>query len=269
MELRAKQVIIAEGCRGSLTQNLFSRYALQKDADPQTYGLGIKELWEIPAELHRAGEVTHSIGWPLDSHTYGGSFIYHFGNNLLALGFVIGLDYSNPYLNPYEEFQRFKMHPAIYPLLSKGKRIAYGARSLIEGGLQSIPKLSFPGGVLIGDTAGFLNVPKIKGIHNAMKSAMVAAENIFQLVKNATGEECVAYPEQLKKSWLWNDLYLARNIRPAMHWGLTPGLLYSALDTYLFRGRAPWTLRHARPDHASLEKAAKCKKISYPKHDNV
>jgi electron-transferring-flavoprotein dehydrogenase len=261
MILRAKLVMFAEGCRGSLTKTLFKRYQLQEGVDPQTYGIGIKELWEIPENLHVAGRVVHSVGWPLDQKTYGGSFMYYFDKNLLAIGFVIGLDYQNPYLNPYEEFQRFKMHPAIYPLLKQSRRIAYGARTLIEGGIQSIPKLTFPGGVIIGDAAGFLNVPKIKGIHNAMKSGMVAAESMF-------ADECVSYPQQLKSSWLWDDLYRVRNIRPAMRFGLWPGLAYAAIDTYLFRGRAPWTLHHKLPDHLTLKKASECNPIVYPKHDN-
>lgn len=268
VELRAKHVIFAEGCRGSLTQKLFSRYDLCAGVDPQTYGIGIKELWEIPEALHHPGHVMHSIGWPLDRHTYGGSFMYHFGKNLLAIGFVIGLDYANPYLNPYEEFQRFKTHPAVAPLLEKSNRIAYGARTLIEGGLQSLPKLTFPGGLIIGDAAGFLNVPKIKGIHNAMKSAMVAADSLFPLLRDNTGPECSAYSNNLKSSWLWQDLYQVRNIRPALRWGLWPGMAYAAIDTIIFRGHAPWTLHHAIPDHLSLKKAKQCKLIAYPKHDN-
>ena len=203
---------------------------MREGVDTQTYGIGIKELWEIPEESHQAGHVMHSIGWPLDNKTYGGSFVYHFGKNLLSIGFVIGLDYQNPYLNPYEEFQRFKTHPSIQPLLEKGNRIAYGARTLIEGGLQSIPKLTFPGGVIIGDGAGFLNVAKIKGIHNAMKSAMVAADSLFPLLQTNTESECVEYPNQLKKSWLWQDLYQVRNIRPAFRFGLWQ-LAYAAIDT--------------------------------------
>jgi electron-transferring-flavoprotein dehydrogenase len=270
IELRAKQVIFAEGCRGSLTQILFERYHLRESADPQTYGLGIKELWEIPEALHHAGRVIHSIGWPLDTRTYGGSFVYHLGTNLLAVGFVIGLDYENPYLNPYEEFQRFKTHPSLYPVLEKGRRIAYGARTLIEGGLQSLPKLTFPGGLIIGDAAGFLNVPKIKGIHNAMKSAIVASDSLFPMLhlNHPTVNECVDYPKNLKASWLWEDLYKARNIRPALRLGLLPGLAYSAIDSYLLRGRAPWTLHHHLADNQTLKKANQSKKIDYPKHDN-
>ena len=267
IELRAKQTLFAEGCRGSLTQTLLKRYQLCKTADPQTYGLGIKELWEIPESLHRPGLVTHSIGWPLDNHTYGGSFVYHFGKNLLSLGFVVGLDYQNPYLNPYEEFQRFKKHPSLYPLLEKGRRIAYGARSLVEGGLQSIPKLTVPGASMIGDAAGFLNVPKMKGIHYAMKSGIVLAESILPLLQTGN-QECIDYPKKLKTSWLWKDLYRARNIRPAMRWGLWPGLIYSAIDTYVFFGYAPWTLHHSITDHLTLKKATQCQKIIYPTHDN-
>lgn len=268
MELRAKQTMFAEGCRGSLTQQLFKKFNLRAGVDPQTYGLGIKEIWEIPAELHKAGKVVHTIGWPLKNDTYGGSFVYHWGKNLLSIGFVIGLDYTNPYLNPYEEFQRFKLHPSIYPLLENSQRLSYGARTLVEGGLQSIPKLSVPGGIIIGDAAGFLNVAKIKGIHNAMKSGMTAAESIFPMLQDDRVQECTTYAENLKKSWLWEDLYKVRNIRPALRWGLWPGLAYSAIDSYLFRGHAPWTFHHHIADNESIKKADQCEKIQYPKHDN-
>jgi len=267
IELYAKQTFFAEGCRGYLTQQLFERFDLRKSADPQTYGIGIKELWEIPQALHRPGSVIHSIGWPLNNSTYGGSFAYHLDNQCLALGFVIGLDYDNPYLNPYEEFQRFKSHPVIKPLLENAKRLAYGARALNEGGWQSLPKLSFPGGLIIGCGAGFLNVPKIKGIHTAMKSGMIAAESVFPLLGKEALNECTAYPANIQKSWIAQELYQARNIRPALNWGLWPGLMYAALDTYILRGRAPWTLHHRRKDSDSLRKAAYCQKINYPKHD--
>jgi electron-transferring-flavoprotein dehydrogenase len=266
IELYAKQVLFAEGCRGSLTQTLFARYDLRKNCDPQTYGLGIKELWEVPEALHQPGSVMHAIGWPLSAQTYGGAFLYHWGKNLVALGFVVGLDYANPYLNPYEELQRFKTHPTIRPLLEKSRRIAYGARALNEGGLQSIPKLTFPGGVIIGCGAGFLNVPKIKGIHTAMKSGMIAAESIFPCL-SSTALECTEYENNLRKSWLWQELYQARNIRPAMRWGLWPGLAYAAVDTYLLRGRAPWTFHHPA-DHTCLKKASLSKKTDYPPHDH-
>jgi len=264
MALYAKQTFLAEGCRGSLTKIVMEKYQLGQNKDPQTYGLGIKELWEIPVELHKPGHVSHTIGWPLDNATYGGSFVYHFDKNLLALGFVVGLDYQNPYLNPYEEFQRFKTHPSIAPLLQNSKRIAYGARALNEGGIQSIPKLTFPGGLLVGCAAGFVNVPKIKGIHNAMKSGIIAAESVFTDLQVS---ECTLYADNMKTSWVWKELYKVRNIRPALNWGLWPGLLYSAIDTYIFRGAAPWTF-HNHADNKQTKPAAQCKKIDYPKHDN-
>jgi len=267
LDLFAKQTFFAEGCRGSLTQTLFKHYDLRQQCNPQTYGLGIKELWEIPEEHHQTGHVIHSIGWPLDHRTYGGSFLYYFDKKYLAIGFVVGLDYSNPYLNPYEEFQRFKTHDAIRPHLEKAKRISYGARALNEGGYQSIPQLTFPGGLLIGCAAGFLNVPKIKGIHTAMKSGMLAAESIIGLLENTTQKECKAYATNIYKSWIADELYRARNIRPAMNWGTWPGLLYAALDTYVFRGKAPWTLRN-HADNLQLKYADTCSMIEYPKHDN-
>lgn len=266
INLLAKQTILAEGCRGSLTQKLFAQFQLRKHCDPQTYGIGIKELWEIPNNLHEPGSVMHSIGWPLDNKTYGGSFVYHLENNLLALGFVVGLDYQNTYLNPYETFQRFKLHPRIKPLLANSKRIAYGARALNEGGFQSIPTLSFPGGLIVGCAAGFLNVPKIKGIHTAMKSGMIAAESIVPALKKPI-KECTTYADNIKSSWIWDELYRARNIRPAMNWGLWKGLAYAAFDTYILRGHAPWTL-HNHADYAALKPANQCKKITYPKHEN-
>ena len=267
-ELHAKLTLFAEGCRGSLTKTLFERYDLRKDADPQTYGIGIKELWEVDADKHRLGHAWHSIGWPLDSQTYGGSFLYHLEDNQVAVGFVVGLDYQNPYLNPFEEFQRFKHHPSVKPVLEGGRRIAYGARALNEGGLQSIPKLTFPGGALIGDCAGFLNTPKIKGTHTAMKSGMAAAEAGFQhLVSNSTGE-LSGYRDALKNSWLWSELHRARNIRPAFRKGLWAGVVNAGLDTYILRGRAPWTMHH-HEDHKSLKKASECSPIEYQKPDDV
>jgi electron-transferring-flavoprotein dehydrogenase len=268
MELRAKQVLFAEGCRGSLAQKLLAALNLTKNCDPQTYALGFKEVWEISPDLHHAGRVLHTIGWPLKSDTYGGSFVYHANNNLLALGLVVGLDYQNPYLNPYEEFQRFKTHPKIAPLLKNAKRIAYGARALNEGGIQSIPKLSFPGGLLIGCAAGFLNVPKIKGIHTAMKSGMIAAENIYPLLTETNPVECLSFQTNLEKSWLWEELQRARNIRPAMRWGLIPGLAYAAIDHYLLRGKAPWTFHHPA-DYKQLKDKKNFRPINYPSHDNV
>ncbi|MDP3440511.1 MAG: NAD(P)/FAD-dependent oxidoreductase, partial [Azonexus sp.] len=243
MELHARQTIFAEGCRGSLTKQLFSKFDLRDGIDPQTYGIGIKELWEVDPAKHQPGLIVHTVGWPLQSDTYGGSFLYHLENNLVAIGMVVGLDYKNPWLSPYEEFQRYKTHPAIAGFFAGARRISYGARALSEGGYQSVPKLTFPGGLLIGDTAGFLNVPKIKGTHMAMKSGMVAAEAVFaHLTQENAGAEATEYAEQIKKSWLWDELYQVRNIRPAFKWGLFGALAYGAIDTYVFKGKAPWTL---------------------------
>ncbi|MDC7708111.1 electron transfer flavoprotein-ubiquinone oxidoreductase [Vogesella indigofera] len=272
IELWAKQTIFAEGCRGSLTKTLFERFQLRTGADPQTYGIGIKELWEVKPELHEAGKITHTAGWPMDQKTYGGSFLYHLENNQVVVGFVVGLDYENPYLSPYEEFQRFKTHPAIKGVFEGGRRLSYGARAISEGGLQSIPKLTFAGGVLVGDTAGFLNVPKIKGTHTAMKSGMLAAEAVFALFAanpEAQGAEAVGYTAAFKQSWLHDELHSVRNIRPAFRWGLWPAMIYSAIDTYLFRGKAPWTLRHKHADHECLKPKDECTPIAYPKPDGV
>ncbi|KMN81608.1 electron transfer flavoprotein-ubiquinone oxidoreductase [Chromobacterium alkanivorans] len=270
MELWAKQTIFAEGCRGSLTKTLFERFRLNDGADPQTYGIGIKELWEVPPELHQPGSITHTVGWPVDTATYGGSFMYHLENNQVVVGFVIGLDYQNPYLSPFEEFQRFKTHPAIRKVFEGGRRLSYGARALTEGGLQSLPRLTFPGGLLVGDTAGFLNVPKIKGTHTAMQSAMLAAEAVFELLgQERPAREATAYSQKFKQSWLHEELHRVRNIRPSFRWGLWPAMIYSALDTFLFRGKAPWTLRHHQADHQSLKPADECAPIAYPKPDGV
>ncbi|MHA1598100.1 MAG: electron transfer flavoprotein-ubiquinone oxidoreductase [Alphaproteobacteria bacterium] len=269
VELLGTYTLFAEGCRGSLTKTLFERFDLGHDSDPQTYGIGIKELWEIDPAQARSGRAVHSIGWPLDSRTYGGSFLYHLEDNLLAVGFVIGLDYENPHLSPFDEMQRFKTHPAIAPIFKDGRRISYGARALNEGGWQSIPGLTFPGGALIGCAAGFLNVPRIKGSHTAMKSGMLAAEAAFAaLAEESPAPELVAYPAALKKSWLWRELKKARNIRPAFRWGLWAGIIYSAIDTYLFAGHAPWTLHH-HADHLTLKKASETPKIDYPNPDGV
>ena len=266
IELRAKFTLFGEGCRGSLSKQLIEKFGLDADSDPQTYGIGIKELWEVAPDRHHAGRVVHTVGWPLSGDTYGGSFIYHLEDNQVAAGFVIGLDYRNPHLSPFDEMQRFKLHPAIRPTFEGGKRIAYGARALVEGGLQSQPKLTFPGGALIGDSAGFLNVPKIKGSHAAMKSGMMAAEAAFAALGDGTPGELGAYPAAYKSSWLWTELKKARNIRPSFRWGLWPGLIYSAIDTYLFGGNAPWTLKH-HADHTRLRKASEMPRIEYPKPD--
>ncbi|WP_054287043.1 electron transfer flavoprotein-ubiquinone oxidoreductase [Gulbenkiania mobilis] len=272
IELWARQTIFAEGCRGSLTKTLFERFRLRDGADPQTYGIGIKELWEVKPEHHQPGSITHTVGWPMDTGTYGGSFLYHLENNQVAVGFVVGLDYKNPYLSPYEEFQRFKTHPAIRKVFEGGRRLSYGARALSEGGIQSLPRLTFPGGVLVGDTAGFLNVPKIKGTHTAMKSALLAADAVFAVLSanpEAIGQEATGYAEAFRSSWLHDELWRVRNIRPSFRWGLWPAMAYSALDTYLFRGKAPWTMRHKHADNEALRPAAEYTPISYPKPDGV
>ena len=269
MDLIATQTILAEGCRGHLTKGLFERFGLTEGKDPQTYAIGIKELWDIEPEKSRPGTVWHSVGWPLATDTYGGSFLYHLNGNQLAVGYVVGLDYSNPHLSPFEEFQRFKTHPAVRSVFEGGRRVSYGARALNEGGFQSIPKLTFSGGCLIGCTAGFLNVPKIKGTHTAMKSGMLAAEAIFdQLMSDMPAGEATSYGGKIESSWLWDELYRVRNIRPAFTKGLWAGMSYAAIDTYLLRGRAPWTFSH-HADHANLKPADAAPKIDYPKPDNI
>ena len=268
MELLGRQTIFGEGCRGSLTKGLFERFGLRDGVDPQTFGIGIKELWEVDPEKHAQGRIVHTVGWPLDSGTYGGSFLYHLEDNQVSVGFVIGLDYTNPHLSPYDEFQRFKTHPAVRPTFEGGRRIAYGARALNEGGFQSIPKLAFPGGVLVGCGAGFMNVPKIKGSHTAMKSGMIAAECVFDALADEAGGagEVSAYDGALRSSWVHEELRGVRNIRPSFRWGLWPGIAYSALDTFVLRGRAPWTLRH-HADHGTLKKASDAPRIDYPRPD--
>lgn len=275
VEIHAKQTVFAEGCHGSLTKQLINKYALRANAphisgnsSPQTYGLGVKEIWEIKPEKFKSGLTMHTVGWPMDSKTYGGSWMYHFGENMVSIGFVTGLDYSNPYLSPFEEMQRFKTHPHIRQYLEGGRRLAYGARSLVEGGFQSMPRLTFPGGVLVGDTAGFLNVPKIKGNHTAMKSGMVAAEALSAFLSSDNqSRECTEYFTAFKKSWAYKELYKVRNIRPGFHWGLWAGLLHAAFQT--FGGwLLPYTLKN-HADHAQLKKAADSTPIQYPKPDGV
>tara|TARA_B100001123_G_scaffold285424_1_gene318121 strand:+ start:4901 stop:6556 length:1656 start_codon:yes stop_codon:yes gene_type:complete len=268
IELRAKYTLFAEGCRGSLSKVLGDRFNLRSDESPQTYGIGLKELWEVDPSVHRPGLVMHTAGWPMNLQTYGGSFLYHLNDNLVAVGFVVGLDYQNPHLSPFDEFQRFKAHPTIRPTFMGGKRIAYGARAINEGGFQSIPQLIFPGGALIGCSAGFLNVAKIKGSHTAMKSGMLAAEATFKALREGrSGDELSDYPQTLKSSWIHKELYRVRNFRPAFRYGLLAGLLYGAIDLKLFGGKLPWTLRHKHADHLSLQPAARCKSIEYPKPD--
>jgi electron-transferring-flavoprotein dehydrogenase len=263
MALYAKQVLIAEGCRGSLAEKLIKKYALRSPEKPQTYAIGFKEIWEIPPTQHALGKVVHTLGWPLNHSTYGGSFIYHWKDNKVLLGFVIGLDYQNPYLSPYEEFQRFKHHPVIASLLQGGRCLSYGARALNEGGYQALPKLSFPGGLLLGCSAGFLNVPAIKGSHYAMKSGMLAAESFFSY---RDMPELQPYETAIFESWIGKTLHAVRNIRPAFRYGLIPGLAYAALDTYVFKGKSAWTLKHHH-DHTQLKSAAQSTPIDYLKPD--
>jgi electron-transferring-flavoprotein dehydrogenase len=270
MELRAAYTIFAEGCRGSLTKRLIQRFDLRAGRGVQTYGIGLKELWEIPKEHHRPGLVEHTVGWPTDNSTYAGSFLYHWGENFVSYGFVVGLDYRNPWLSPFEEMQRLKTHPHLRRHFTGGRRIAYGARAISEGGFQSIPKLTFPGGCLVGDTAGFLNLPKIKGTHAAMKSGMLAAEAVAEALAGDRPAEPVAYETRFRESWLCQELRAVRNIRPAFaKFGMWGGFLYAALDTVILRGRAPWTLRHPHADNEGLQEAATAPRIDYPKPDGV
>jgi len=267
VEIHARLTVFAEGVRGSLSKALIEKFDLRKNAQPQTYGIGIKELWEIDPAKHHAGRIIHTVGWPLDFETYGGSFLYHLENNQVAVGYVIGLDYKNPYLSPFEEFQRFKTHPAIRPIFEGGRRIAYGARAINEGGLQSIPDLVMPGAAIIGCSAGFVNVPKIKGSHTAMKSGMLLAEAAFEaLATDGTVGTLDAYPASLKASWIWEELSAVRNIRPGFTKGLVVGMANGALETYVLRGKGPWTLKH-HPDNESLRPAAASTPIEYPKPD--
>jgi len=269
MELHGKYTLFAEGCRGHLGKQLEARFNLREGVDPQTYGIGIKELWEIKPELFRAGLVMHSAGWPLASDTYGGAFLYHFDENKVAVGFVVGLGYSNPYLSPFEEFQRFKTHPEIRTFFEGGKRIAYGARAITAGGIQSLPKIVFAGGALIGDDAGFLNASRIKGSHAAIKTGALAAEAIADaLARGRQRDELNAYPEKFRASWLHQELHKARNFKPYMSIGTYIGAILVGIDQLLLKGKAPWTL-HNTADHTKLKPAAECKSIDYPKPDGV
>ncbi|XP_060531931.1 electron transfer flavoprotein-ubiquinone oxidoreductase, mitochondrial isoform X2 [Cylas formicarius] len=274
MELHAKCTIFAEGCHGHLSKQLINRFNLRKSSEHQTYGIGLKELWEINPEKHKPGRVEHSIGWPLDKNTYGGSFLYHLNEPtpLIAVGFVVGLDYTNPYISPFKEFQRFKHHPSVKHYFEDGTRVSYGARALVEGGFQSIPKLTFPGGCLVGCAAGFINLPKIKGTHNAMKSGMLASESVYGAIfgekQKTESFEPYSYEESFKNSWIWKELKAVRNIRPSFHTplGLYGGLLYSGFSV-LIGGREPWTFKHGDPDYKRLKPAKDCKQIEYPKPD--
>jgi electron-transferring-flavoprotein dehydrogenase len=269
MELRAKYTLFAEGVRGNLGKQLISGYQLDKGRDPQTYGIGLKELWEIDPAKHQAGLVVHTAGWPLDNSTYGGSFLYHLENNQVAVGYVVGLAYENPYLSPFEEFQRYKTHPAIRGFFEGGKRLSYGARAITAGGLQSLPKLTFPGGALIGCDAGFLNASRIKGSHAAIKSGMLAAQAAFDALNAGRAQdELTAYSKSFEQSWLHEELHIARNFKPWMSKGLLTGTIMVGIDQVLFRGKAPWTLHHTHADHECLKPAAECTPITYPKPDN-
>ena len=266
VELRGTFTLLAEGCRGSLGKQVIGQFGLDRDCEHQTYGLGLKELWQVAPERHQPGLVLHSAGWPLPGDTYGGSFLYHLEDRQVAVGFVVGLDYSNPHLSPFGEFQRFKTHPAIRPTFEGGKRIAYGARALNEGGPQSLPRLVFPGGALLGCDAGTLNVPRLKGTHTAIKSGMCAAEAVARALADGTGD-CAAYDTEFRASWAYRELVRGRNVRPGFRYGRFWGTVLAGIDQILLRGRAPWTLRHGKPDHASLEDAASARPITYPKPD--
>ena len=268
MELHAKYTLFAEGSRGHLGKQLMVKYDLNAGKDPQSYGIGIKELWEIDPSKHKPGLVIHTTGWPLDAGTYGGSFLYHLENNQVAVGYVVGLNYENPYLSPFEEFQRYKTHPAIRTFFEGGKRISYGARAITAGGLQSLPKVVFPGGALIGCDAGFLNMSRIKGSHAAIKTGMLAADAAFAaLGESRQHDELASYPEAFERSWLKEELHVARNVKPWLSKGLYLGSVMTGIDQILFRGKAPWTLHHAHADHECLKPAANYKPIAYPRPD--
>ncbi|MBM3391798.1 MAG: electron transfer flavoprotein-ubiquinone oxidoreductase [Betaproteobacteria bacterium] len=269
MELLGKYTLFAEGCRGHLGKQLEAKFNLRNGADPQVYGIGIKELWEIKPEHHVKGLVMHTGGWPMQPDTYGGGFVYHLEGNLVSIGYVVGLAYGNPHLSPFEEFQRYKLHPLVKPFLEGGKRIAYGARAMTAGGLQALPKLVFPGGALVGDDAGFLNAARIKGSHSALKSGMLAAEALAEaLAAGRSGDELTAYPRKFRESWLFEELHRTRNFKPWMSKGLWLGSLMFGIDQQVLRGKAPWTLRLSA-DHLKLKKAADCAPIAYPKPDGV
>ncbi|RYG50226.1 electron transfer flavoprotein-ubiquinone oxidoreductase [archaeon] len=285
MEILGKQTLFAEGVRGSCSEDLMARFNLREGKDPQTYGLGIKEVWRIPAEKCRPGYIQHTFGWPLPTDVYGGSFLYHMEPDLVLVGFAVGLDYANPYLSPYQEFQQWKHHPLVRAHLEGGECIQYGARCINEGGFQSVPKLTFPGGALLGCSAGFLNVPKIKGTHTAMKSGMVAADAIYQALTSETpmnvvrpakkpegadekaGLEVVGYQKDMENSWVWEELKSVRNYHPSFKAGLLPGIMYSGLSAFVLRGKEPWTFRNHKKDCEKTKPAAECTPITYPKPD--
>lgn len=266
IEIVGRVSLLAEGARGSLTKAVESRFGLREGKQHQTYALGLKEVWQVDPAKHEPGKIVHSIGYPMDLRTYGGSFLYHMTESRVAIGFVVALDYENPYLSPFQEFQRYKAHPSVRPLLEGGEVLQYGARTLNEGGLQSIPKLEFEGGALIGCAAGFVNVPKIKGAHTAQKSGMLAAEAVFENLREGR-DSAEGYEERLRQSWVWDELSVVRNIRPGFKYGLLPGLANAALESYVTRGRSPWTISHGHADHLATKPAIEAKQIEYPKPD--
>ena len=268
MELLARYTLFAEGARGQLGKELIGKYELDAGSDPQGYAIGIKEIWKVRPEVHQSGLVMHTAGWPLDADTYGGSFMYHMDNNEVAIGFTVGLAYQNPYLSPYEEFQRYKTHPAISRFLDGGERLAYGARAIAAGGIQALPEVAFPGGALLGCDAGFMNGGRIKGIHSAIKSGMLAAEAAFSAISEGRKQDVLqAYPEAFRRSWLYDELYRMRNFKPWMGTNLYWGTVMFGIDQVIFRGKAPWTLHRKKADHEYLLPAKECKPIEYPKPD--
>lgn len=270
MELLAKYTIFAEGSRGHLGRRLTERFKLQEGRNAQSYGIGIKEMWEVDPSQSQPGLVVHTAGWPLDSDTYGGSFLYHLDNNLVVVGLVVGLDYANPWLSPFEEFQRYKTHPAIRTTFEGGKRIAYGARSLTAGGLMSLPKLVFPGGAMVGCEAGFLNAARIKGSHAAIKTGALAAEALFEALQaGREHDELTAYPQAFEQSWLHDELHQSRNFKQWFKKGRTVGTLMTGIEQWLLRGKFPWSLKNTKPDHSYLQPADQCQRIDYPKPDGV
>jgi electron-transferring-flavoprotein dehydrogenase len=274
MELHAKYTLFAEGCRGSLAQELMERFKLREGIDPQKYGIGIKELWQVQPAQHKPGLVVHTQGWPLDNRTGGGSFMYHFGENLVAVGFVVHLNYENPWLSPYDEFQRFKTHRDIRGTFAGAKRLGYGARAINEGGLQSVPALAFAGGALIGCAAGFVNLPRIKGSHNAMKTGMLAAECACDAVLAGRSHDTLSdYPQAYRNSWVHTDLYKVRNVKPSLKRGLWLGTLFGGIHMWLndlgLGALVPWTLHHGKPDNESLKPAAAMPRIDYPRYDGT
>ena len=267
IELHAKVTVFAEGCRGHLGKQLINKFELNKGKNPQQYGIGFKEIWELSDKNHEEGLVMHTAGWPLDNNTYGGSFMYHAENKQVYLGYVVGLDYKNPHLSPFDEFQRFKTHPSIKKYLEGGKRISYGARALNEGGLQSLPRMFMPGALLIGCDAGTLNTPKLKGSHTAIKSGMIAAETIVEHINKKVNLS--VYEDKFEDSWVYQELFEARNVKPSFNWGLILAIIFTGIDQMLFRGKLPFTLKHKHADHETLKSANEMPKIEYPKPDNI